>query len=402
MTFFSSPSLARRDLWLLFAVQFGMSFAMGIYFGIITNFITEQLGVQPYQLGILESLREVPGLLTAFTASLVAGVAEPRLGLLALSINGLGVALTGQARSFSFLIISAMLWSLGFHLWTSIAPGLMMRVAQENQEGRRLGQMSSVASLSSLSALALVFFGAKGIGYSYLFLLSGLLLLLSSLPCWFLSQDLATPGRQPLLFRWKYRRYYWLTFLEGCRRQIFTTFAAYALVREYHTSVQTMALLMFINGFSTLIAAPKVGEWVDRIGERKVLSFYYLGLILIFTGYATIREVHWLYLLYCLDSLLFTCGVGINTYLRRIVPLQEMTPTLAMGVTMNHIAAVTVPLIGGALWSRWSYPITFLAGAVVAGVSLKIALTLPEKAKGISSALRSGESFSESKGEQTV
>ncbi len=398
MKLFFSLSSARRDLWLLFVVQFGMSFAMGIYFGIITNFITERLGVQPYQLGILESLREVPGLLTAFTASLVAGLAEPRLGLLALSINGLGVALTGQAKSFSFLIMSAMLWSIGFHLWTSVSPGLTMRVAQENQEGRRLGQMSSVSSLASLSALALVFFGAKSIGYSHLFLLSGLLLLLSSLPCWFLSQDLATPGRQPILFRWKYRRYYGLVFLEGCRRQIFTTFAAYALVREYHTSVQTMALLMLINGFSTLITAPKVGEWVDRVGERKVLSFYYLGLILIFTGYATLRKAYLLYLLYCLDSLLFTCGVGINTYLRRIVPPQEMTPTLAMGVTMNHIAAVTVPLIGGALWSRWSYPVTFLAGAVVAGASLKVALALPEKAEGVSSTLKEGEPLAEPRG----
>ena len=73
-----------------------------------------------------------------------------------------------------------------------------------------------------------------------------------------------------------------------------------------------------------------------------------------------------------MDSILFSFGVGITTYLNRIVRPGEMTPSLAMGQTMNHVAAVVIPLAGGLLWHRFGYHAPFWCGVVAALASLLI------------------------------
>ena len=48
-----------------------------------------------------------------------------------------------------------------------------------------------------------------------------------------------------------------------------------------------------------------------------------------------------------------------------------------MGVTMNHVAAVTMPLVGGILWSTLGYQWAFLLGALAAALSIFAALKVP-------------------------
>jgi hypothetical protein len=42
---------------------------------------------------------------------------------------------------------------------------------------------------------------------------------------------------------------------------------------------------------------------------------------------------------------------------------------MAVGFTINHIAAIALPVLGGALWML-DYRIPFIAGAVLAAVNL--------------------------------
>src|SRR5207248_9626472 len=72
----------------------------------------------------------------------------------------------------------------------------------------------------------------------------------------------------------------------------------------------------------------------------------------------------------------FAFSLGINSYLGRIAPPEDVTPSLVMGSTVNHIAAVGVPVVGGLLWSTVGYQVTFLAGAATCLLSVLSALAI--------------------------
>lgn len=173
-----------------------------------------------------------------------------------------------------------------------------------------------------------------------------------------------------MVFRRRYGVYYLLQFLQGCRKQMFITFAIFALVKVHGMPVTTTMVLVLINQILVTLTGPTVGRWVDRFGERRMLSWSYLGLIVVFTGYATVTHRPTLYVLYCVDNVIFFGGIALTTYLYKIAPAEDLKPTLSMGVTMNHAAAVAAPLVGGFVWYYFGYEVIFYAGAGLALLSL--------------------------------
>ncbi len=182
--------------------------------------------------------------------------------------------------------------------------------------------------------------------------------------------------RPRLLVRRRYGIYYALTLLDGSRRQIFSTFAVFLLAQNYHLDVQQLVPLLIFNGLVTAVATPYIGRLIDRYGERRMLALNYACLIPLFAGYALVHNLFVLGALYCLDNAFFAFGLGINSYLGRIAPPEDLTPSLVMGSTVNHIAAVGVPVVGGLLWAKIGYEVTFLAGAATCLLSVLAALAI--------------------------
>jgi hypothetical protein len=73
--------------------------------------------------------------------------------------------------------------------------------------------------------------------------------------------------------------------------------------------------------------------------------------------------------MYIVDFILFNFAVAINTYFQKVADPRDIAPSMAVGFTINHIAAVALPVLGGALWML-DYRIPFIAGAVLAAVNL--------------------------------
>jgi len=371
----------RRDWALLVGLTFCFSFGFAVYNGIFQNFIREVFHADARQLGILESLREVPGLLTAFLAGTLVALAEPRLGTVAMAVCAAGFVATGSAGDYWTLVSCSVLWSVGFHLWMSVSPGITLALAGGQESGKHLGRMAGVSAAAILTALSFTWAvtRAQSLSYTTLFQVAGAMIFLAAFFSLFLSGRAASESRKPIVFRRAYGLYYWLIFLEGCRRQIFWTFATFVLIAVYGVKVETIVLLQFVSAALNTVAGPLAGRSIDRFGERPMLILYNALLVGIFAGYALFQSVGVLYALYLLDSLLFNIGgVGITTYLHRIIRPGEMTPSLAMGMTMNHVAAVLMPLTGGLLWkASGNYQIPFWIGVGVALVSLAATRRLP-------------------------
>ncbi len=377
----------RKD-WRTFTILvFLFAFGFSVYMGVFQNFLRDRLNADELDLGMLESLREIPGLLAALLAGTVYALAESRVAGLGMLITGVGIGLTGLFYRFTPLVLITVFWSIGYHLWATVQSAITLSLAKGKEGGRHLGRMSRVGALATISALGSSWLLSRifpeaaksGVLYPIYFAVAGILICSAGVLCTRLSSQADGAKRQPFIFRREYGLYYLLAFLEGCRRQIFAIFASFALILIYHQPVENMLLLQFINAILIAFTAPRIGKIVDRLGERKPLTFYAIGLIVVFLGYATWQNVWALYALFLIDNVLFTFGIGFTTYLHRIVRPGELTPCLAMGTTMNHIAAVTVPVGGALLWkSTGNYQVPFWVGVGIAAIALVATRWLPQ------------------------
>ncbi len=367
------PDPLRRDWRLLSAAVFLFGFGFAVYGAVFLNFITGKLGVGALQMGALESSREIPGLLAVGIAAIVAHYAEAKIGALCLCLSAVGVAATGFVHSFGPLVLVTVFWSVFMHQWFTSSSAIPLALASGQDSGRHLGRMVGVGAAGTVLAFLLVRpLAAHHLPYPYFFLLSAAFIFAGGLCLLPMSGASTTHNRPRLLYRREYRLYYGLTFLEGCRRQIFSTFALFALVQFWHVSVEGIATLMLINAVASFTVAAPVGRLIDRIGERRMMTFYYAAIALTFAGYALVPNVLVLKCLWVVDNILFSFGVGITTYLNRIVRPNELMPSLSMGQTMNHVAAVVIPVTGGLLWHRFGYHAPFWCGVGAALISLLI------------------------------
>ncbi len=358
-------------------------FGFWIYNGVFQNFLSDQMHAGPLALGQLEALREIPGLLAALMAGLLVTFAEARIAAVGLLLGGIGIGLSGEFSHYWGLVAITVFWSIGFHLYSSVAPAITLSLTRAGEGGHSLGKMQGLGSLATLLALSL----AWGLSlmprlhgvYRPYFWIAGVAIAISAGLCFLIRTHGPHVPRARLILRKEYGLFYLLTLLEGCRRQIFSIFASYTLIKIYHVPLDRMLVLQLINAILIWITAPQMGRIIDRIGERPPLMFYGLALITVFVGYATTHSVVVLCILFLLDNVLFSFSVGFTTYLHRIVRPGEMTPCLAMGVTMNHVAAVTVPVAGAYLWERYhNYQVPFWVGVAIAGITCIATAYLPK------------------------
>jgi predicted MFS family arabinose efflux permease len=363
------------DLTFVAISAFFMQAGMSAYSAVFNNFLVNDLHIDAQQLGAIESLREIPGFLTVVLAAVTVRFRVSRVASAALALMGVGMASISGANSFWYLVVSGMVWSFGFHLYNPLNSGLVLAAAEKARQGRALGAIRSVGSAGALAGMGLVFVMVRPLGLRYSFLPAGALVVAGAAALLFLRDREAEP-RIRLVFRRRYWIYYALTLLDGSRRQIFSTFAVFLLIKVYNLGVYPITALLIFNSLVSALSTPFVGRLIDRHGERPMLVLNYACLIFLFAGYALIHNLQVLGVLYCVDNAFFAFGLGISSYLGRLAPRADVTPTLAMGSTFNHIAAVGVPLIGGLLWNTAGYQVTFLAGAATCLLSVLISLAM--------------------------
>ncbi|NOX44763.1 MAG: MFS transporter [Caldiserica bacterium] len=362
----------RRLAVYLVLANFALFFGFRVWQALFNNFAVEEIGVEPAEIGGIQAIREIPGLLGFTVGFLVLALSETRLMALSIALLGAGIALTGWAGSVSTLLLGTLVMSTGFHLFVPASNAVLLMAVDERDAPRAMGQLRSLGALAALLATGAVYLLTGRIGYRALFhgvggaaLLAGLVLI----PVRFGGDRL--PPRRRVRFRRRYWLYYALSFLMGSRRHIFTTFAIFLLVREHGIPVQTTALLFLANSLVNTYAYQGIGRLVARFGERVVLSVGFSLLIFVFLGYAYIPCLPLLYALFVLDNVIFGTNLAVSTYLRKIaVGEEEITSNLSLQQTLNHISAIAMPLIGGTIWTLFGAQAPFLMGVAIAALSL--------------------------------
>ena len=387
----------RRGMLYLGLAVGGVGFAMAVQMGLNTNFLVDEFGIDGQKQGLLEAVRESCGIIAFGVVALLAGFAEPLVGAAMIVLVGVGLGAYAFAPSFWWVIPMSLVWSQGLHVWMPLPQSITLSLAEADRRGRRLGQIGAAAAVGSgLGLLSAYILSRLHVSIRVNFLVAGAAALAAAWACLGIPRDLKTPGPR-LVFRRRYGLYYLLCFLEGWRKQVFICFAPFLLVKVYGARAEHMLLLFGIIQVIGYFGSPVVGRMVDRVGERRILTLYYACIILVFVGYAFIPSGHmnaagavpplapWpsffrllpLFALFVLDSALFMLNMATTTYVSRIAPPAEHTPTFSMGVAMNHVAAVSMPFVGGILWIHAGMRWTFLAGALAAALSVLAAQRVP-------------------------
>ena len=128
-------------------------------------------------------------------------------------------------------------------------------------------------------------------------------------------------------------------------------------------------MLFVVNNGVNYYLSPLVGKAIVRFGERRVLTLEYGSMVLIFLAYALVQAKWMVAVLYILDHIFFNFAIAIRTYFQKVADPRDIAPSMAVGFTINHIAAVALPAVGGLLWMV-DYRIPFVGGAFLALMSL--------------------------------
>jgi hypothetical protein len=367
-----------KNLLVLMSVAMTIGFAT--WMALLNNFVIEKAAFTGAEIGLLQSIREIPGFL-AFTAVFVLLILkEQTFAYLSLALLGIGVAITGYLPSVFGLYFSTFIMSVGFHYYETLKQSLSLQWFSIDEAPAMLGKLIAASSAASLAAYSFLWLAMDQLGLSYraIYLVGGSVCLCLTLFTWlaFPRFKSKTPQRKHLLMRKRYWLYYALTFMGGARRQIFTVFAGFLMVEKFGYSVRDIAALFIINHLFNWAFAGHIGALVGRFGERRALTFEYCGLFCVFTAYAFVNDATWAACLYVADHLFFSLAIAIQTYFQKIADPADMASTASVAFTINHVAAVIIPALFGLVWLV-SPMAVFLMGSAMSVISLLLACNIP-------------------------
>ena len=338
---------------------------------LFNNFAVDIAHLEGNQVGMIQTFREIPGFLALLAIYVMLIIKEHRLSALSILILGIGLAATGFFPSYQGLLMTTMIMSFGFHYFETTNQSLTLQYFDKETSPWVFGKLRSLAAASNISIGLLIFAVSAILTYKQMYLYFGLLII--SMALWAFMQNPVDKDiplqHKKMILRKRYWLYYFLTFMAGARRQIFVAFAIFLLVKNFKFSVQEITALFVINNIINYFLSPFIGRMIIKYGERKVLSAEYGSLIFIFLAYAYTDSKLIVAFLYILDHIFFNFAMAIRTYFQKIGDHADIAPSMAVGFTINHIAAVVIPAIGGILWMI-DYRIPFIGGAFMSVISL--------------------------------
>lgn len=370
----------RSPALLLMLMAAAMQLAFASWSALQYNFAYEMLGFTGREIGIQQSIREIPGFLSFAAVFFLFAMREQTFAMISLVALGLGTAATGYFPTAMGFYITTFIGSMGFHYYETMHQSLTLQWLPKKTAASTMGIILAVAGFAQLAAYALIFVAGSVFDLSYqtLFLLAGgsTILFVGFMVMSFPTFPEGAPQKKALLLRKRYWLYYALTFVAGARRQIFLVFASWMMVERFGYAFKDVAALFFVNAAIMMVCAPVIGKLIEKIGDRNALMLEYAGLAGVFAAYAFVTSPSLAIALYILDHALFAMAIAKKTYFQKIADPSDIAGTTGVAFTINHIAAVFIPVLFGLLWLV-SPAAVFLSGAAMAVASFGLAIIVP-------------------------
>ncbi|HEX2981483.1 MAG TPA: MFS transporter, partial [Anaerolineaceae bacterium] len=383
--------MSYRKQWFLFVLGVTtLAVSSRINDTIFNNYLDDVFSITAQARGLLEFPRELPGFLVVLMAGLLAALPVTRLGLVGGIIMALGTAGLGLVGAHWYPMLAMMLLSsAGMHLLQPTTSSIAIGLSEAHERGKRLGQMGAfqtVGTLIGCGFVYLLFNNQVSPRYSQAFFCAGAVAAVSAILFGLMYIPHLQQPRSRLVIKRKYGLYYILELFFGARKQIFITFGPWVLIKVYGAQASNIAGLFVIASVLGIGFKPIVGWAIDRFGERTVMIADGLTLIFVCLGYGyafeftgDMRTACWLASgCFVLDEMLFAMGTSRAVYASRLTDSpQELASTLSMGISVNHIVSMIIPVMAGKIWDGYGYQRLFAAAAVFALITAGVSSLTP-------------------------
>jgi len=369
-----------KDATLFLAANILMGLGTCVNQAVFNNYLKDVFALDVAARTFLEFPRELPGFLVTFFVGALALMGEVRIAMVANLLASAGMLALGWIPSSYLLMISSIfVYSAGSHIYMPLGSAIGMSFAREGKEGSVLGRIqgANTAALVAGTLLLLILFTFASLSYRVAFSAGALAYLGASLAFLAMSPRHAAQAPERFVLRKEYGRFYLLSILFGARKQLFITFGPWMIVDLFRQPVGTMTFLFLLVSILGIFVQPLVGRLTDRYGVRAMLGGESLLMIGVCVVYAFAPELlppgvalAVVSACFVLDQGSTAVGMARSIFVKRIaLRPQDVSPTLSLGISLDHIVSMSIPTLGGLLWhgaGERGYRWVFLGGALVA------------------------------------
>ncbi|MDR0551892.1 MAG: MFS transporter [Spirochaetaceae bacterium] len=376
--------------------------AYGLYKGVQDNYLIEALGVNPFQRGIIEFVREIPGLLVMFILAAMYRFAEQRVFKIGTTLMLAGVAGLLVVRSEIFIVVVfIVVYSFGEHIVMPVKSTISLDLAEKGRGGAALGVTSTISNLGNIAGyliVSLIFFIFARLGFErtdtaqfkLVFGVSTALMVAAVLISLAVRETEMKTKRRRFYFSRKFSTYYMLEIFYGARKQVFFTFGPMVLIREYGAPTSVIATLLAFAAVFGMVFSPLIGRLIDYLGCKIIMVSDTLILVAVcfFYGFShRIFPKDTAFIVVCvnyiLDSILTLGSMATNVYVQSISETQdEMTATISTGISINHVLSIFIALLGGFIWNITGIEVLFCISAALGLLNSAYAATIKLPPKG--------------------
>ena len=369
---------------------------LGLSDNVFSVYFREAYGVEALQRGWIELPRELPGVLTMFVLSGLAFLGDIRLALVAHALSIVGIFAMGlMSPPFTWMLVLLFINSLGMHMFMPLYDSIGMSLAKKGGFGTIMGRFNGLRTAFSMLAAILVFVGFRVGFFSFTapvilnFLIAGaafagvfvLLLYLRRFT------DDTKSAKPKFVIKKAYTKYYILAMLFGARKQIMYVYGPWVLIELLGFGADNMALLLIAGSAIGIFFLPIVGRWIDKFGTSRIMVIEAAIFLGVYLGYGIISAgLHGGWLMGMMTVVAIAVAVNIadrvtiqfgmvrNVYMRSIaLSPEDVTPTLATGMALDHVLSITSAIICGYLWWELGPQYVFVFAGVLAAGNLIVA-----------------------------
>ena len=370
-------SVRQRNIRLFTLVLAFLAVAGGLGASIFSNYYSEVYHIDAIQRGFLEIPRESPGILCMLLVALLAPLGNLWMSVVAQALVLIGLVVMGLfSPSYGVMLAFLFLHSMGMHLFMPLNDAISMDLAERGKVGAMMGRFKSVNTVVTMLAACAVFVGFRAGIFSFATpvilpfviaaLAAGAAILLLIVMARGMGGHKGRTHPFRLLFRRQYTPYYLVTLAYGCQKRIKIVFAPWVIIQLLGKGADTVALLSIATYFVGSWFAPLLGRMMDKLGTRKMLwlesgyilvSFTLMGVLAGMLSAGALATDGWqcwlVYAAYVL-CILFEQFNMVHSFMMRAIALdpEEVTETLSVGLSVDHIMAISVSPIMGIIWAR--------------------------------------------------
>lgn len=371
---------------------------LGLSNDVISNYFKDAYQITAYQRGLIEFPRELPGVLVIVIIASLSSFSDIRIAMVAQLLSIIGIGTLGFfTPSFEIMLIFIFINSLGMHMFMPIQDSIGMSLIKDENIGKKLGQYKGLATIFTVLGSMMVFVGFRVGLFSFtskmkwIFIISacilGVVLILFFVLEKLVDQPIKTNKKVSFVFRKEYKYYYVLVVMWGVQKQIMIVYGPWVLIDLLSKRADTLAILSIIGSFIGVFFIPAVGRWIDKFGIKKLLYADALSFIIVYLVYGLLSAgfstgklatigvpVFLAYIVFIFDKMSTQMGMIRTIYLRSIaVKTSDITPTLSLGLSLDHIVSIMCAYLGGIVWSLWGPQYIFFLAASLSLVNLYVA-----------------------------